>query len=301
MFQKHLFTIIIVILLSIVVSPVGIIQAEEQVFIPAATDMGQSVGLKFEEEYLKLKTMQFEAVKTVAYEFLRQKKLQKLKETVAAVQAQRQATQDFEGFFKWMSANLAGYNRYIQAGSYLAATAKIIPIPYAGQVSNFTKFVGQFTVALNNTSLSTTQYLSSSQRFIDMVEAINPAMPLNDKALTAVHQFADRTLLKDMNDAQKNLSAVSNLSFGALSFLTGLSQFANETDSYWNRVKGLVKKDVDPKEKSYLSESIYSLKSQAERFNGRFIIFEELSQKEIACVKSLVVYDELASEIGTIK
>jgi len=301
MIQKRLFTIIIAALLTAAVFPSDIIQAEERISGPAASDMGQAIGLQFENEYLKLKTMQLEAVKAVAYEFLRQKKLQKLKETAATVKAQRQATQDFEGFFKWLSTNLAGYNRYIQASSYVAAAAKMLPVPYAGQASNFTKFVGQFTVALNNASLSTTQYLNSSQKFITMVEAINPAMPLSDKALSDAHLFADQKLLKDMNDAQKNLSTISDLSSGALSFLTALSQFASETTNYWNRVKGLVKKDIDPKEKSYLSESIYNLKSQAERFNGRFTIFEELAQKETAGVKSLVVYDELAAEIGTMK
>jgi hypothetical protein len=301
MIQKRLFAVIIMVLLTGAAFPVGIIRAEERVPVAAASGVDRTIGLRFEEEYLKLKTMQLEAVKEAAYEFLRQKKLQKLKETADAVKAQRQATQDFEGFFKWMSANLAGYNRYIQAGSYVAATAKMLPIPYAGQVSNFTKFAGQFTMALNNTSLSTAQYLNSSQRFISMVEAINPAMPLSDKVLAEAHLFADQTLLRDMNDARKNLSGVSDLSLGALSFLTGVSQFATETTGYWNKVKGLVKKDIDPKEKNYLSESINNLKSQAERFNGRFIVFDELAQKETAWVKSLVVYDELATEIGTIK
>jgi len=301
MIQKRLFTIIIAALLTAAVFPVGIIHAAEQIPGPAAADLGQAMGLQFENEYIKIKTMQLDAVKAIAYEFLRQKKLQKLKDTAALVKAQRQATQDFEGFFTWMSTNLAGYNRYIKASSYVANAAKMLPVPYAGQASNFTKFVGQFTVALNKASQSTTQYLNSSQKFITMVEAINPAMPLSDKALAEAHLFADQKLLKDMNNAQKDLSAISNLSSGALSFLTGLSQFANETTNYWNRIKGLVKKDIDPKEKSYLSESIYNLKSQAERFNGRFIIFEELAQKETAGVKSLVVYDELAAEIGTMK
>ncbi|MDD5171179.1 MAG: hypothetical protein PHN75_20350, partial [Syntrophales bacterium] len=301
MLQKRLYAITIAALLTAASIPAGILQAEERPSGPAAPDMGQAIGLQFEGEYLKLKTMQLDAVKAVAYEFLRQKKLQKLKETVAAVKAQRQTTQDFEGFFKWMSTNLAGYNRYIQASSYVAVAAKMLPVPYAGQASNFTKFVGQFTVAINKASLATTQYLSSSQKFIAMVEAINPATPLSDKALAEAHLFADQILLRDMNDAQKNLSAISNLSTGALSFLTGLSQFASETTGYWNKVKGLVKKDIDPKEKSYLSESINNLKIQAERFNGRFTVFEELAQKETALVKSLVVYDELAAEIGGMK
>ncbi|MDQ5986136.1 MAG: hypothetical protein CSYNP_01855 [Syntrophus sp. SKADARSKE-3] len=301
MIEKRLFAIIIVTLLVLNHILPGIIHAEDRKSIPVASDIGQALGLQFEDEYIKLKAIQLDAVKAVGYEFLRQKKLQKLREAADAVKAQRQTTQDFEGFFKWMSTNLAGYNRYIKASSYVASAAKVFPVPYAGQASNFTKFAAQFTVALNDASLSITQYVNTAQQFITMVEAINPAMPLSDKALAEAHLFADQKLLKDMSSAQKNLSAVSALSSGALSFLTGLSQFANETNDYWNRAKGLVKKDVDPKEKNYLSESVQSLKSQAEHFNGRFTAFEELAQKETACVKSLVVYDELMAEIGTMK
>jgi len=281
--------------------PAGIIKAEERIAVPAVSDMEPAVSPLFENEFNKLKTMQLEAVKTIGYEFLRRKKLQKLRDTVASVKAQRQAMEDFAGFFRWMSTNLAGYNHYIQASSYVAAVARILPVPYAGQASNFTKFVSQFTVALNNASRSATQYMNSSQKFITLVEAVNPALPLNDKVLAEAHLFADRILLKDMNATEKDMAAIADLSSGTLSFLTALNQLSNETANYWNKVKGLVKKDVDPQEKSYLSASVSNLRSQAEHFNKRFTVFKELTQKETAEVKSLVVYDELAAEIGTIK
>jgi hypothetical protein len=53
--------------------------------------------------------------------------------------------------------------------------------------------------------------------------------------------------------------------------------------------------------KGCLSESVLNLKSREDRFNGRVSVFEELAQKEISGVKSLVVYGELTAEIGTIK
>jgi hypothetical protein len=170
---------IVAMIVGVVISAVfysDTLHAEDRPFASTLSALGQSLGFQVEDEYVKIKTMQLDAVTGVAYEFLRQKKYQKLKETATAVKAQRQTTQDSESFFRWMSTNLAGYNRYIRAGSYLAAAAKVLPIPYAGQVSNFTKFAGQFTVTLNKTSLATTRYMSSSQRFIAMVDAINPAL-----------------------------------------------------------------------------------------------------------------------------
>ncbi|KAA0895029.1 hypothetical protein [Oryzomonas rubra] len=277
------------------------VHAEENVCGPTTPSEEHLFNLQLENEGLKLRIKQLETVKTISAERLRQKKVQRLREIAAEVKTQRQTTSDFQGFVKWMSTNLAGYNRYIQAGSYAAVAARMLPIPYAGQASIFTKFVAQFTIALNNASVSVTNYLNSSQRFIALVEAIDPAKPLDEKTITEASHFADQKLLKDMNDAQTKLATVADLSSGALSFLESVNHYASGTDEYWNKVKGLMKKDVDPKEKSFLSESTSNLKTQANRFNGKLRSFEEITKKEAASVKSLAVYDELAADLVAAK
>jgi len=277
------------------------VHAEENVCGPTTPGEMQMFNLQLENEGLKIKIKQLETVKAISVERLHQKKVQRLKEIAADARLQRQTTSDFEGFVKWMSSNLAGYNRYIQAGSYAAVVARMLPIPYAGQASVFTKFITQFTVALNNASVAVSNYLTSSQRFISQVDAIDPAKPLDEKALTEASRYADQKLLKDMNDAETKLATVADLSSGALSFLESVNHYACGTDEYWNKVKGLVKKDIDPKEKSFLSESTSSLKTQANRFNGKLKTFEDITKKEAASVKSLAVYDELAAELAAAK
>lgn len=259
----------------------------------------QTLRLHHNNEILIEKIHQLESVKAIPLERLRQKKVLRLKEIAADLKVQRQSTSDFEGFVKWMSANLAGYNRYIQAGSYAAVIARMLPIPYAGQASVFTKFVAQFTMALNAASVSITNYLNSSQKFIVMAEAIDPSKPLDEKAITETSLFADQKLLKDMNDAQLKLASVSDLSSGALSFLESVNHYVCGTDEYWNKAKGIFKKDLDPKEKSFISESTTNLKIQADRFNGKLKVFEELGKKETASIKTLAVFDELTAEIQT--
>jgi len=279
------------------------------VFVPASsaenscgqlTPTGEQIlKLQQDNELLTQKIKQLESVKAIPVERLRRKKALRLKEIAAEVRSQRQSTCDFEGFVKWMSANLAGYNRYIQAGSYAAVVARMLPIPYAGQASIFTKFVAQFTMALNAASVSITSYLDSSQKFIAMTDVIDPQKTQDEKAVSEAAQFADHKLLKDMNDAQLKLATVSDLSSGALSFLESLNHYVSGTDEYWNRMKGVFKKDIDPKEKSYISESTNNLKTQAGRFNSRLKVFEELGNKETAGVKALAVYDELSFEAQT--
>ncbi|NVN92275.1 MAG: hypothetical protein HXX11_16960 [Desulfuromonadales bacterium] len=252
--------------------------------------------LQQENAALSLKVKQLEAIACIPTDRLHQKKVQRLQEIASQVKTQRQTTSDFQGFVTWMSSNLAGYNRYIQAGSYAAVIGRMLPIPYAGQASVFTKFIAQFTLALNASSVSMTNYLNSSRKFITMTDQIEACKATDDRAIMEAARFADLQLLKDMNDAQVKLATVSDLSSGALSFLASLNHYVSSTDEYWNKTKGLFKKDVDPKEKSFISESTSSLKAQADRFNGKLRTFEELGKKETASVKSLAVYDELEQE-----
>jgi len=267
---------------------------------PLSPPEEQILRLQQDNELLAQKIKQLESIKVIPVDHLRQKKALRLKEIAADVKSQRQSTSDFEGFVKWMSANLAGYNRYIQAGSYAAVIARVLPIPYAGQASIFTKFVAQFTVALNAASVSITNYLNTSQKFITMTNAIDPQKTLDEKAISEAAHFADKNLLKDMSDAQLKLATVSDLSSGALSFLESLNHYVSGTDEYWNKMKGVFNKDIDPKEKSYISESTNTLKSQASRFNNKLKVFGELGNKETAGIKSLAVYDELSLEARTV-
>lgn len=286
---------------ALLILPATFAHADETAAPPATTAAEQLCALRIENEALAARIKQLESISCIPAAQLQLKKNRRLKDVAANVKLQRQAMSDFEGFVKWMSANLAGYNRYIQAGSYAALLGRVLPIPYAGQASIFTKFVAQFTVALNAASVSINNYLNTSQKFIRMTDPIDPAKPADSKAVGEAVAFADRQLLRDMSDTRAKLAAVSDLSSGALSFLESLNHYVSGTDEYWNRARGLFKKDIDPKEKSFLSESTCGLKIQADRFNARLKNFEELAQKESAGVKALTVYDELAAELTTLQ
>lgn len=270
--------------------------AVESVCGPITPNEAQLVTLQQENATLSIRIKQLEEVKCISVDHLRRKKFQRLLETASHVKAQRQTTSDFQGFVRWMNNNLSAYNSYIKAGSYAAIIGRILPIPYAGQASIFTKFVTQFTAALNESSIAITRYLDSSQKFISMVERIQSSKAPENGTIMEAAQYADQRLLKDMNNAQVRLSAVSDLSSGALSFLASLNHLVNNADDSWNRAKGLLIKEHDKKEKSYLRESMENLRTQADSFNKKLKSFDELGKKETASVKSLAVYDELERE-----
>jgi hypothetical protein len=217
----------------------------------------------------------------------------RLREIAADVKSQRQAMNEFQGYVSWMSGSIAGYSKYIEAGSMAAGFAKILPIPYAGQAGMFTKFVSHFTLSLSAASKSITTFLTTSQQFLDRVDSLD-RNPERDREINDLARFADEQLLKDMTDLQSKLSTTSELSASALSFMESLNHYALSSDEYWAKAKLLVKRgDADKKEKSYLAESVSGLKNKAGGFNARLKGYDDSVRKDIPLIKSLGTYVEL--------
>jgi hypothetical protein len=256
-------------------------------------------ALQRDNAILQQKVRAMEGIPRIGKEELALKSCRRLQEIAADVRIQRQSMADFENFVKWMTANLNGYSKYIEAGSVVAGFARVLPIPYAGQASVLTKFISQGVLSLNAASVSIARYLETSRQFISRVESIHQAgQQGRSDEIADVARFADERLLKDMNDVRAKLAAISELSSSTLSFLESLNHYVGSTDEYWNKTKSFItKSEADKKEKSYLSQSIQNLKNGAGKFNARLKIFEDSAKRDEPLVKSLGTYDELIREM----
>lgn len=223
---------------------------------------------------------------------------QKLKEITSDVRAQRQTMSDFESYVKWMSGHVAGYSKYIQAGSVAARFAKVLPIPYAGQASMFTKFVSDAAVSLGAASVSINKYLGTSQQFLTRADGLDPNRPTYNQDVSDLVRFADQDLLKGMTDVQERLATTSQLSTSSLSFLESLNHYVGSTDEYWNKTKALLKSD-EKAEKSFLSESTTALRNKAQAFNGKLKLFDATVKKSSPQIKALVAYDDLVRSVDS--
>ena len=248
----------------------------------------------------KLKAL--ESTPGISSEALALKNYQRLQEIARDTRAQRQVMADSEVYVKWMTANLAAYSKYVEAGSVAAGFAKVLPIPYAGQAGMFTKFVSHFALSLSAASVSINRYLATSQQFVTRVEAIGPPESAKSGQISELARFADEQLLKEMNDVQLKLTTTAELSTSALSFLESLNHYIGSTDEYWNKTKSLLKRsEVDKKEKSFISESIQGLRNKAGNFNARLKQFDDVARKDAPLIKSLGAYDELVREMASRK
>ncbi|AAR35674.2 hypothetical protein KIP69_11130 [Geobacter sulfurreducens] len=246
---------------------------------------------------LEQKIREMECSPTVSSDELLAKNVRHLQDLSANTRAQRQSMADFEKFVTWMSSSLAGYEKYIQAGSVVAGFARVLPIPYAGQASVLTKFVSQGVLSLNAASGSIASYLKTSDRYLAMVDAIDPVRPDAVK-VSAAARYADGELLRAMTDVQAKLRTSADVSASTLSFLETLDHYAGNTDEYWAKTKAFVtRNDAYKNDKSYLAASIEGLRNRAASFNGRLRLFEESAKKDLPLIKNLVAYDDLIREL----
>lgn len=242
----------------------------------------------------KLKALQEGSISSTE---LARKNCKRLKEMAADVRQQRQAMADFEGYVKWMSAHVAEYSKYLSAGSVAAGFAKVLPIPYAGQASVFTKFVSRAAVSLGDASVSIKKYLGTSQQFLARVDVLDKQKDVSQKEISELVRFADQELLKGMIEVQERLATTSQLSASSLSFLESLNHYVGSTDEYWAKTKALLKSGDDQQEKGFLAERATSLKDKAQVFNSKLKLFDETVRKDTPVIKSLVAYDDLIREI----
>jgi len=238
------------------------------------------------------------AVKMLTLDELNRKRLQRLQEVSREIKGQREAMADFDGYLKWMGGALAGYGKYVEAGSFAAGFARYLPVPYAGQAGQLTKFISHFALSISSTSAAVTNYLNSSKFFIAGVESLGISPEGRESDLAMLTFYADQQLSRDINELQGRLDSISDLSGSALSFLLGLQQYLGSTDEYWQKTKSLIaRKDAEKAEKGALAASIDGLRSRAEAFNGKLKQYDATVNSTMPRIASLVAFEELRQDM----
>lgn len=285
------------------VQPVWGGEHEASAQVPQAQPVAQATldtaALKAELATMQTRITELERTPRLSAVELAQRNRQLLAELAGQVRAQRQTMHEFSGFVTWLSGSLEGYNRYLQASAVAANLIRVLPIPYAGQASMFTKFAAQGVVSLNSTSASISHYLHSSQQFLTRYDALEKqGGAVTATELSGLIAFAAGPLQKDTADLQQRLSATAELSTAVLGFLEGVNGYLGSADQYWSKTKAFVTRNEDAaREKGYLAGSIAGLRSRAGQFAGRLQAFSDLSRKNEPQLRTLQVYDRLIAEL----
>lgn len=236
--------------------------------------------------------------KMLTIEELNRKRLQRLQDISREIKIQRESMADFDTYLKWMGGALASYGKYVEAGSFAAGFAKYLPVPYAGQAGQLTKFISHFALSISATSAAVTSYLNSSKFLVGGVEAIGTSPEGKESDLALLTFYADQQLSRDMIELRGRLESISSLSSSALSFLLGMQQYLGSTDEYWQKTKSLMsRKDAEKADKGALAGSIDGLRSRAEAFNAKLKQYDSMVSATMPRIASLVAYDELRQDM----
>lgn len=189
-----------------------------------------------------------------------------LKEMARRVRGQREGVKESARYVSWLSENLDGYQKYLQASTVAANLIKVLPIPYAGQASLFTRFTAQGVATLNRTGKTIRTYLDASAQFIDAYDGATASQDHSVEREQNLERSAERLVTAEQ-ELNQSLQGVLDISTATLSFLEGVKGYLGSADQYWARTKSLVKRDGGAApEKGYLSTSIEHLREQGERF-----------------------------------
>lgn len=264
--------------------------------VTAELRSGACSGIQEENVRLRERVRQLET-SSLTTESLAKKKFQRLQELARETQMQRSAMADFAGFVTWMTDSLAGYKRYVEAGSVAAGFARLLPIPYAGQAGMFAKFVSHFALSLSETSAAINHYSANSQLFLKQVDALGSSPEGKGKEIAELSRFVDTQLLKDMADVRMKLGTTAELSASTLSFLEGLHHYLGTSDEYFAKTKAFLTRKDEKVDKGYLTVGIEGLKGRAGSFNAKLKVFDESARRSSPLIQSLSAYDELMREL----
>ena len=257
---------------------------------------GACNGIQEENVRLRERVRQLET-SSLTVDSMAQKKFQRLQDLARETRTQRAAMADFAGFVTWMTDSLAGYKRYVEAGSVAAGFARLLPIPYAGQAGMFAKFVSHFALSLSEASAAINRYSANSQQFLKQVDALGSSPVGKGKEIDELSRFADTQLLKDMGDVRLKLGTTAELSASTLSFLEGLQHYLGTGDEYFAKTKAFLTRKDEKVDKGYLTASIEGLKGRAGSFNAKLKGFDESARRSSPLIQSLSAYDELMREL----
>ncbi len=268
---------------------------------PVSGDLrgGSCSGLQEENVRLQARVRQLESSPVLTLDALAQRRFQRLQDLARETRAQRAAMADFSGFVTWMTDSLAGYKRYVEAGSVAAGFARLLPIPYAGQAGMFAKFVSHFALSLSEASAAINRYSADSQQFLKQVDALGPSPVGKGREIAELCRLADTQLLKEMGDVRVKLGTTAELSASTLAFLEGLHQYLGTGDEYFAKTKAFLTRKDEKVDKGFLTASIESLKGRAGSFNAKLKGFDESVRKSSPLVQSLSAYDGLIRELDT--
>jgi len=233
----------------------------------------------------------------ISQEELISKSYAELNLVAKSIHEQESAMNDFARFIDIMKSYVNDYSNTIQASAYFSNALRILPIPYAGEVSNATKLVSNSLVNLNTTASSLDRYRYSSANFMNGFNQLgrNP----NPMALSQLSGYADNILIIDALNLQGNMEKISKTTEGLLIATQIISTTSSTASNYLDKAKSFIgmQEEVSKEEKDAMAKSKDGFKANLAQLNNHINMLKNSAMINRQGIAKARVISDLALEV----
>jgi hypothetical protein len=177
---------------------------------------------------------------------LEQRELKELKEAKNSLATFKGEYQDIASYVNFLNQYVSDYSKYIGAAASASSFIKLMPIPYAGQISSAAGFGAKMTFLVSNTSKAMGNLNNSIKIFetkLAEYEASNDPAKLQD-----AQRFADTVLVADISAAEQSLIKLKDGTASMLAVSAAMKDYYDSTGDTLSKATAIFgKKDEAPK------------------------------------------------------
>lgn len=213
-----------------------------------------------------------------------------------SIQNQKGAMDDFATFIGIMKSYVSDYSNTIETSAYFSNALRVLPIPYAGEISNATKLVSSSLVNLNNTATALHTYRESGAIFLTRYNQLgkNPT----PKALANLAKYADDTLILNALSLEGNMEQISKTTQGLLTATQIITTTSSTALNYLGKAKSFLGgEEASSEEKEVMAKSKDGFKSNLTQLNNHINMLKNSAMLNRQGIARARVISDLAVEV----
>ena len=232
---------------------------------------------------------------SISQQELFQKSYAELALVSKSIHNEKEVIDEFANFITIMKTYVNDYATTIERSAYFSQAIRILPIPYAGEVSNATRIVSNSLVTLNDTAISLDKYKKSSINFLNGFNHLgrNPNLP----ALEKLSRYADDVLIVDALNLHVNMVKIEKTTESLLYVNKIISETSSTATSYIDKVKDFINITPSEEEKEAIEKSEDTFKSKLIQLNKHITLLKNSVTKNRKNISKSRVISDLTVEI----
>jgi hypothetical protein len=203
---------------------------------------------------------------------------------------------DFSVFINTLKLSVNNYSSMIKSSTYLTNAVRFLPIPYAGEISNFTKVFTNSLLHLNSAAVSLDNYKKSSSAFLDSFNKLDKTTATPEQ-LAKLSAYADTTVMADARDLRISLQKISSSVSALAATAQSISNAMETTEGYFTQAKSFVGLKPEATDKVKVNESSNSLNTRISQLSQKITSLEHSSDTHRQNIAKARTYAELAVQV----